>query len=248
MIYAYYKAKTIKQSKGNNKNNIKKNAIKTLPNILIVVGATAVTSVLYPFLSHKLTQTKWQAKIEDPATPVVAYQEKEKGPEIISDIDYTKPSNWFVQPIKNTRSNILDHSSPSTYTISIPKIDVKNMTVLIGGEDLDEHLIQYDGTSLPGQLGNPVIFGHSLLPVFYNPKNYASVFTKIPTLEKNDEIFVNYDNVNYKYKVQSYHEVEPDQVELLEQKYDRRTLTLVTCVPPGTYLRRGVILATLEEN
>ena len=74
-----------------------------------------------------------------------------------------------------------------------------------------------------------------------------SVFTMIPNLEKDDEIFITYDNITYRYLVQSYHEIQPDQVEVLAQRYDRRTLTLITCVPQGTYLRRGVILAQLAE-
>jgi len=32
----------------------------------------------------------------------------------------------------------------------------------------------------------------------------------------------------------------------MEQKYDRYEMSLVTCVPQGTYLRRGVIRAYLK--
>jgi sortase (surface protein transpeptidase) len=40
--------------------------------------------------------------------------------------------------------------------------------------------------------------------------------------------------------------VKPEDVFILEQNYEEKTLKLVTCVPEGTYLRRGVITATLD--
>ena len=247
-----------------------KRFFRILPNVLIVVGATAVTTVLYPMFSYQLTSIKWEQKritspipteewdvakgiahspetvsITNPA-PVVAYQEKTEEPKVIADIDYTKAENWFLKETRPMKRPSYIPTS-TTYTITIPKLEIKDMMVEIGGNNLDKHLIHYAGTALPGEYGNPVIFGHSVLPVFYNPKSYMAVFSKLPTLEKGDEILVDYDGITYTYTVQSYHEVQPDQIEVLEQRYDRQTLTLITCVPPGTYLRRGVILATLEK-
>lgn len=227
-----------------------------MPNLLIVIGATAVTTVAYPMVSYQLQTQRW-AQVElaqtvtssDPAQPVQAIADGIPQPKIVDGIDYTKASNWFLD--KNSQANKETKSlknSISAYTLSIPKLKIEDMEVVIGGENLDEHLIHYEGTALPGELGNPVIFGHSVLPVFYNPKSYISVFSLLPTLKPGDDIEVNYDGVEYTYRVSSYHEVQPDQIEVLEQRYDRKTLTLITCVPPGTFLRRGVILAELVEN
>lgn len=268
-MYYYYKAETLLESPFSKaKNKLINNLKRIIPNVLIVVGATAVTTVTYPMFSYQLTTQKWESKKiaipipqqefdlargisnynggpnENSAQPIIAYQEE--GPEIITDKDYTKAENWFEKDFKtNNNSQYLERQN--SYTISIPTLDIENMAVEIGGNNLDKHLIHYAGTAMPGEYGNPVIFGHSVLPVFYNPKSYMAVFSKIPTLEKGDEIHISYDGIKYIYIVDSYHEVEPDQVELLEQRYDRRTLTLVTCVPPGTYLRRGVILAQLKD-
>jgi sortase A len=43
--------------------------------------------------------------------------------------------------------------------------------------------------SAPGEYGNIVIFGHSTLPQLYNPKDYKTIFTYLPSLEKKDHIF-----------------------------------------------------------
>jgi len=270
--YYYFKAVPVRESESKLKwRAFKQRIMRAIPNALIVVGATAVLSVGYPMISYRLTATKWQQRkiasplnreqtdslkqtaskpknygIDELTVPVQAAQEPEETPIIVEGIDYTKIENWFTgsNPIKTHENKFTPVTS---YVLSIPKLNIKDMVVEIAGEDLDKHLIHYAGTAMPGQYGNPVIFGHSVLPVFYNPKSYISVFSKLPTLEEGDEIFVNYDEVEYRYVVESYHEVRPDQVDVLEQRYDRQTITLITCVPPGTYSRRGVIMGVLEK-
>jgi len=124
-------------------------------------------------------------------------------------------------------------SKISYYTISIPKLRIKNATVAIGGEDLSKNLIQYPGTALPGRDGNAVIFGHSILPRFYDPKDYIAIFSTLPTLNKGDEIEVNYDGVSFLYRVTDMFEVLPTDIQVLEQDVSDSYLTLVTCTPPG---------------
>ncbi len=259
--YQYVKAE-LKPIKFN-QHKIKSNKfLRILPNIMIVIGATAIVTVLYPIVSYNLSIGNWQQAtnfkdpsevnkiaikdpfLNDPATPVQAYVDNSKAV-VISDIDYTKASNWFpTADIVELSDNEISESDE--YRLSIPSLNIDNMIVKIDGNNLDKHLIQYPGTAMPGDYGNPVIFGHSVLPLFNNPKSYMSVFTKVPTLKPGDDIYVNYDNVEYRYVVDSYHEVQPEDIEVLEQRYDRKSITLITCVPPGTYLRRGVIQAHLD--
>ncbi|MBP9700658.1 sortase, partial [Candidatus Woesebacteria bacterium] len=68
------------------------------------------------------------------------------------------------------------------------------------------------------------------------------------TLAKGDEILVKEDGVLYRYQVLSKTEVQPTDLFILEQQRDSRLLKLVTCVPEGTYLRRGVVTAVLVES
>ncbi|OGD61887.1 hypothetical protein A2160_00810 [Candidatus Beckwithbacteria bacterium RBG_13_42_9] len=235
---------------------------KVLPNVFIVVGATFLTTVAYPFVTYQLSNHRWQqgtllspvpeieviqakgivSPLSEPmAPPVLAAQNQQ--PEIVGDVDLTKASNWFPSaPSTKTRISKISH-----YQLSIPKLKIDQAVVQIAGDSLNKHLIQYAGTALPGEYGNTVIFGHSVLPVFYNPKDYMSIFSLLPTLEKGDEIYIDYDGIQYKYIIDSYSEVKPSEVEILEQRFDRQALTLITCVPPGTYLKRGVILAYLSK-
>jgi sortase A len=98
---------------------------------------------------------------------------------------------------------------------------------------------------LPGQYGNAVIFGHSVLPQFFNPKDYKTIFSTLPTLKEKDEIFINFDGIEYRYQVTKMVETLPEDISVLEQQYDGEYLSLITCVPPGTYLKRLVVRARL---
>ena len=53
--------------------------------------------------------------------------------------------------------------------------------------------------------------------------------------------------MSFVYEVEDYFEVKPEEIDILEQHFDRQTLSLVTCVPPGTYLRRGILRARLVK-
>jgi sortase A len=171
---------------------------------------------------------------------------------VLGDVntDFTQLSNWFVEgsALTPNNSNFLSPDQPiASYSISIPKLKIDNALVLIGSSDLKSSLIQYPQTALPGQLGSSVIFGHSVLPQFFNPKSYLTIFSTLYKLKLGDDIFVNFDNVKYRYLVEEMYEVQPTDLSVLEQRFDGRYLTLITCSPPGTYLRRLIVKARIVE-
>jgi len=163
--------------------------------------------------------------------------------EEIEEFDSTDIKVWF--PEANLPK--IPTEKISSYLLSIPKLKISQAKVEIGGENLDKSLIHYPGTALPGRNGNPVIFGHSVLPQFFNPQNYVTIFSTLPTLIKGDQVFIDFNDVRYTYLVEELKEVSPNDVNILAQKYDNAYLSLVTCVPPGTYLRRLVVIAKLTK-
>lgn len=148
-------------------------------------------------------------------------------------IDFTKASNWF--PNTNPPNN--ENFGVEYYSVSIPSLKIQNATVRIGGENLDESLIQYPGTALPGKKGNAVVFGHSILPQFFNPEDYLTIFSTLPEIKKGAEIIINYDGITYTYQVEDKFEVVPTDIQILEQNISDSYLSLVTCVPPGHPMR-----------
>jgi|SRR3989339_1545094 len=161
--------------------------------------------------------------------------------------DYTQLNNWFVP--ENTTSTTLTRLSVITkpYYLSIPELKIEKAVVEIGSQDLKKSLVQYSGTALPGEPGNTVVFGHSVLPQFFNPKSYVTIFSTLYRLDNGDEIFVEFDDIKYKYRIEEMYEVKPTDLSVLDQRFDGRYLTLITCTPPGTYLRRLVVKARLVD-
>lgn len=203
-----------------------------------VFGLGMIVYVLVPIISYQLPQA---TRFDNYLSPV---PEEEKLLFSDTSVDYTKASNWFP----DSSSEEFSVSSVRYYTISIPKLRIKDATVAIGGEDLSDSLIQYPGTALPGKRGNAVIFGHSILPQFYDPKNYLTIFSTLPTIEKGDEIDISYDGIEYAYLIEDVFEVKPTDLEILVQNTSDSFVTLITCTPPGHPLRpkRLIVRARLE--
>lgn len=211
---------------------------KFLSVFLGFAGFALIASATIPVFFYQFFVSPKFAKIVKPIPEEVVLGEHEEG-----EIDYTQVSNWFPQAPKLPPLP----SKITHYTLSVPKLKIDQAVVQIGGEDLKKSLIQYEGTAFPGQFGNTVVFGHSVLPQFFNPKNYLTIFSTLPTLKQGDEILVDFDGVRYKYVILEMVEVKPEDISILEQRYDDSYLTLITCVPPGTYLRRLAVRARLSK-
>lgn len=155
--------------------------------------------------------------------------------------DYTQASNWFYP----TSLPQPQASTVKRFALSFPRLNLINVSVEVNGSDLKQNAIHYPGTALPGTFGNSVIFGHSSLPVLYKPGSPITIFNPLVKAKLGDEIIVNYADSVYRYQVKKIHEVSPKQLEVLDQDYSKKQLTLITCVPLGTYWRRLVVVAEL---
>jgi len=151
-------------------------------------------------------------------------------------------SDWFP----GYANKMANPSKIKEYTLSIPKLGIKDAKVLYGADDLTKSLINFQGTAVPGEYGNAIIFGHSVLPEFFDPTNYHTLFATLPTLKVKDEVLVNVDGIKYKYVIYDFKTVDPSDLSVLEQKYDDYYMSLITCVPPGLKWKRLVVKAKLE--
>lgn len=227
------------------KTAFRKNKKKYLVIFLILSGLFLFLFAVVPIIRF---QFKYSLNFKQTLNPL-SVKSYNQSSSILGEtsIDYTQLSNWFVdgQPDNSLSNNLYINDDGSKYYISIPELKIDHATVIIGSMDLKKSLIHYPQTALPGQVGNAVIFGHSVLPQFYNPKSYLAIFSTLHTLKIGDQILINYDGSNYKYLVSEMYEIKPDDFSVLEQRFDSKVLTLITCSPPGTYLRRLVVEAEL---
>ncbi len=238
--------------------------LKLFPTIIAAIGMGLIGSVIYPLLSYQfvtlsqINNSSFDSSglispLVDDST--VLAETENQGPQVISNIDYSRASNWFTfssgsastvspagktKPAKNTTRPDVEF-----FSLAIPSLGIPSASVKIGGEDLSKSLIQFPGTAFPGEYGTPVIFGHSTLPQFFKPDNYTSIFSTLPTIQVGADIFVTIDKVTYTYRVAKLYQVKPSDTWALNQNYDQKTLKLITCVPPGTKLKRLVVEANL---
>lgn len=205
-----------------------------------VSGLVILISVLLPIAEY---EAESRQKYPQLLNPIV----EEETSESAQDVDYTRASNWFVGAAEEED---FISSNVSHYTLSIPALGIETATVAIGGEDLRDSLIQYPGTAPPGKIGNAVIFGHSILPQFFNPENYLAIFSTLSKLSEGNSIYINYDGISYKYQVEDMFEVRPTDIQVLEQSASGSFLSLITCTPPGHPLKpkRLIVRARLIPN
>jgi len=127
--------------------------------------------------------------------------------------------------------------------IEIPKIGVNK--IVVAGVDYDA--LQkgpglFDGSPLPGQLGNVAIAGHRT--------SYGAPFSRLNELTLGDEIVLTRLGSTFTYIVsEKPFVVNPSQTEVVKS-LDTTTaqLTLVTCHPKWTSKNRLVVRAKLEST
>jgi len=151
--------------------------------------------------------------------------------------------------------------APTDFRLALPQIDQSVPLVEMPADsrvaedwvtfekDIQEYLrqgvVHYPLTANPGEVGNMVITGHSS----YFPwaeGGYKQVFSRLDEIQIGDQIDIYKDQRRYRYKVFSKKVVAPQEVEVLNQTTDRKLLTVITCTPLGTTLRRLVVIAELE--
>lgn len=158
----------------------------------------------------------------------------------------------FITPSKSASATPLIGTSvvgPETKII-IPKLNVE-APVVTDVSDISDKSMQaalergvtlYPNTGLPGELSNPVIFGHSSNNIF-NPGDYKFIFVRLSSLEEGDTIMVNYQSKQYIYSVKAKKIVKPSEVSAIYEKPYDAMITLVTCDPPGSSASRLLVQA-----
>ncbi len=229
----------------------KRKAINMVSYVTLSVGILLLFWSFYPVISFELySRFILKNGVESPIPGTTTASSVEKSQSVLGTNDafssnlkdFTQAHLWF--PGKQTDSEKLV-TGIREYSITIPKLNITKARVVVGGDDLTKSLIHYLPRSMPGEFGNVAIFGHSTLPQLYNEKDYKTIFTYLPSLQKGDSILIDVGDLEYEYVIYDMFVVNPDKISVLDQQYDAAYLTLVTCVPPGTFWKRLVIKAKL---
>lgn len=141
------------------------------------------------------------------------------------------------------------------FGIVIPKIDANSSVVANVDprnsreyqQALTKGVAHAKGTVFPGQIGNTFLFSHSSVNI-YDANRYNSVFYLLRKLNNGDVFYLTYQGRVYKYEVFQKKIVEPEDIEYLDANTRKNQATLMTCWPPGTTLKRLVVIGELIEQ
>lgn len=170
------------------------------------------------------------------------------GPAIDSNVMVSPAVAGTPEPAKAALAPNVNQYSDNT--VFIPKIGVK---APIGWDipsdqitdELEKHVVHVQGSVKPGEKGNIFLTGHSS-NYWWKKGDFNTVFALLPELKKDDQIILTYQGKFYYYKVTNTVEVKPTDVSNYFSSSTSQ-LTLMTCVPVGTNLKRLLIFASPQQ-
>ncbi len=139
------------------------------------------------------------------------------------------------------------------FGLVIPKISA-NAKVIANVDATDSKIYQRElakgvahafGSALPDENGNIFIFSHSGQNLV-EANRYNAVFYLLGKLVAQDDIFLFYQGRKISYKVKEKKIVSASDVQYMAKDSAGNTLTLMTCWPAGTTLKRLIVIA--EKN
>lgn len=157
------------------------------------------------------------------------------------DLNKALNIEYSVEPVNTEFSIVIPKIGASAPIVA--NVDPNNKDIYLSA--LKKGVAHALGTSFPGKVGNTFLFAHST-DAFYNVGRYNAVFYLLGKLSEGDEIDIYYKGALYKYSVADIKIVEAKDVTYLGNFGEGNTLTLQTCYPPGTTLKRLVVVASSE--
>lgn len=217
--------------------------------IILAIGFFALNWSAY----YKIAKNEWEkiwGQEESPLNYIVEDDSKTEPQKVLQmnkgiklqksqipplNIEIAPPDNRLIIPRINQNIPIVKVSSENLIKRDWDALenDMKNA--------LQKGVIHYPGTSMPGQTGNIVITGHSsYFP--WDKGRFKDVFALLHEVVVGDRIVIYSEQDKFLYEVKEIKIVLPQDISILKQTPDDR-LTLITCTPVGTNLKRLIVIA-----
>jgi LPXTG-site transpeptidase (sortase) family protein len=259
--------KIIKQAHANHKAKkqarSEEPAPRTLRNIFKDAGRQIAASIIIFVIGFLLLN--WQAYtkiVKSEVDKVFGVERTSPLEEIVETVEVVEEPEMLETSVnpevqKKQIPELELEIAPTDNRLIVPRIDQNIPIVRVSSDNLlardwdalekemqgalQDGVVHYPGTSLPGQIGNVVITGHSsYFP--WDAGRFKDVFALLHDIVKGDKIVVYYEQDKYIYEVDEIQIVLPEDIEVLKQTpYDK--LTLITCTPVGTNLKRLIVTA-----
>jgi len=217
--------------------------LRTIGNFMILTSLFFIARTLYEPLRQELRffVDQWSKK-----TYVVATKEEEIS---FSLQKIGNQKGLLTRDIEGKTAQVLIPED-SNFSVVIPKIganariipNVNTANEREYSEALKKGVAQAQGTAYPGEGGHIFLFAHST-DYWWNISTYNAVFYLLGKLVKGDDINIFYKGERFVYRVVDSKIVDPSEVEYITRKTNKEFVTLQTCWPMGTTLKRLLVFA-----
>ncbi|MDP2671083.1 MAG: sortase [bacterium] len=211
--------------------------IRTLANTLIVVGVIFSFIAFWPFISSEIRYRWDQWRDQKYSIDTAAVPSSGLGGLL------GKPPPIKITPVNKDFGIIIEKIHVNAPVIT----DVDSTKYAVYIDALNRGVAHARGTGKPGEPtkegnNNTFLFAHSAINPFY-AKKYNAVFYLLRKVEVGNRIVVFYKQKRFDYLVKDKRVVEASDVRYLTEPSKKPLLTLQTCDPPGSSLRRLIITA-----
>jgi len=205
--------------------------LKIISAFLIVLGITILLIIFGPLIRQEI---------------IFQYNK------LVGTAYYISSNRQEASDPPEDRVNIIPKSTD--FGVIIPKINA-NAPIFANIDPFKENeflpilkrgIAHAKGTSFPGHGGNIFLFAHSASGIL-ETQQYNAVFYLLTKLEKGDPVIIYYKETPYYYYVFEKKIVSPEAIDYLK-KTEQEELTLQTCYPPGTTIKRLIVRAKLEKG
>ncbi|MFA5134923.1 MAG: sortase [Patescibacteria group bacterium] len=133
--------------------------------------------------------------------------------------------------------------------IEAPVVYVNETTEEAFQKGLEGGVVHYPGTAVPGEPGNPYLFGHSS-DYLWKAGDYKQVLKDLIDIPLETKVRItNHAGELFIFRVIETKIVGPKEVSVLDQQnYERVLLTLQTSYPLGTALKRYIAVCELDDE
>lgn len=209
---------------------------KVFSLLFLGFGIFILIQVVMPLVEYKI----WEISINNQNISLISSDPGQK----VLGISIESKDNF---PALISNSKRLIPPSYQSFDLSIPSLKLENLKVVVDTNDFEQNLAHLPGSALPGEKGNTFITGHSSLPQLFRPGNFKAIFAHLPEIKKGESIILNAGGQKFEYVVSGLKIVDPKETWVINPPEENgRYLTLMTCVPPGLYLKRLIVLAEIK--
>lgn len=154
------------------------------------------------------------------------------------NIEVTPPDNRVILEKLNKNMPIIDVSEENLLNGNTEALEKDILSALQNG------IVHYPSTKVPGNFGNYVLTGHSSY-YSWDEGKFKDAFAVMHNMEIGDRIIVYHNQKKYIYEIFDRKTVMPEEVSVLRQPDDQDLLTTITCTPIGTNTKRLIHVARL---